>query len=94
MNTLNLNLKRGLALLFCARSTVSVRRAGIAHLSTTNASGTGRSVGADLSLYEQTILDNILRVDHAGEVAATYIYRGQMSVLGNGDCRVVLQVHF
>ena len=29
-------------------------------------------------------LESAIRVDHAGEIAANYIYRGQMAVLG-GD---------
>ena len=41
---------------------------------------------------KETNLDDILRVDHAGEAAANYIYKGQMSVLGNDPCRAMLQV--
>jgi demethoxyubiquinone hydroxylase (CLK1/Coq7/Cat5 family) len=91
---MNANLNRRLALFFSARSTVPLRGAGFVRLSATKTGGTSLSVEADLSPYERTVLDNTLRVDHAGEVAANYIYRGQMSVLGNDDCRVVLQVAF
>ena len=36
----------------------------------------------DLSHRQRTVLDSALRVDHAGEIAANYIYKGQMAVLG------------
>ncbi|TFK55298.1 COQ7-domain-containing protein [Heliocybe sulcata] len=36
----------------------------------------------DLSPAQRHVLDSALRVDQAGEVAANWIYRGQMSVLG------------
>lgn len=35
-----------------------------------------------LTRQQRTVLDNALRVDHAGEIAANYIYKGQMAVLG------------
>ncbi|KIM80906.1 hypothetical protein PILCRDRAFT_822207 [Piloderma croceum F 1598] len=37
---------------------------------------------ADISQKQQCILDAALRVDQAGEIAANWIYRGQMAVLG------------
>ncbi|KAG8217418.1 COQ7-domain-containing protein [Butyriboletus roseoflavus] len=35
-----------------------------------------------LTHRQRAILDSALRVDHAGEIAANYIYKGQMAVLG------------
>ncbi|KAG8703225.1 hypothetical protein FRC08_002997, partial [Ceratobasidium sp. 394] len=42
---------------------------------------------ADLTRPEREALEAALRVDHAGEVAANYIYMGQVAVLGR-DPRV------
>jgi ubiquinone biosynthesis monooxygenase Coq7 len=36
----------------------------------------------DLTNGQQELLDTTLRVDQAGEVAANWIYRGQMAILG------------
>jgi 3-demethoxyubiquinol 3-hydroxylase len=36
----------------------------------------------DLTLNQREILDSALRVDQAGEVAANWIYKGQMFILG------------
>lgn len=38
------------------------------------------------------IFDRIIRVDHAGELAADRIYAGQMAVLGRTDVGPVIQV--
>ncbi|KAG9305154.1 hypothetical protein G9A89_010662 [Geosiphon pyriformis] len=35
-----------------------------------------------LSNHQKSIIDAMIRVDHAGEVGADWIYRGQMAVLG------------
>jgi len=35
-----------------------------------------------LTHRQRAILESALRVDHAGEIAANYIYKGQMAVLG------------
>ncbi|EPQ58481.1 COQ7-domain-containing protein [Gloeophyllum trabeum ATCC 11539] len=40
------------------------------------------STPEDLPPSERHVLDSALRVDQAGEVAANWIYRGQMAVLG------------
>ncbi|OJA14935.1 hypothetical protein AZE42_09380 [Rhizopogon vesiculosus] len=40
------------------------------------------STSPDISPEQRKILDNALRVDQAGEIAANWIYRGQMTVLG------------
>jgi Ubiquinone biosynthesis protein COQ7 len=40
------------------------------------------AVSSTLTSKQRTILDSALRVDHAGEVAANWIYKGQMFVLG------------
>lgn len=41
----------------------------------------------DITPEQRRVLDAVLRVDHAGELAANWIYRGQMAVLG-GDRQV------
>ncbi|KAG9318375.1 COQ7-domain-containing protein [Chiua virens] len=40
------------------------------------------STPSNLTHRQREILDSALRVDQAGEIAANYIYRGQMAVLG------------
>jgi len=35
----------------------------------------------DITSQQRAVLDSALRVDHAGEIAANWIYKGQMSVL-------------
>jgi 3-demethoxyubiquinol 3-hydroxylase len=47
----------------------------------------GVSTSPDISLEQREILDNALRVDQAGEIAANWIYRGQITILGS-DPRV------
>ncbi|KAG2149183.1 COQ7-domain-containing protein [Suillus clintonianus] len=42
----------------------------------------GVSTSPDISPQQREILDNALRVDQAGEIAANWIYRGQLAVLG------------
>ncbi|KDR73427.1 hypothetical protein GALMADRAFT_141922 [Galerina marginata CBS 339.88] len=42
---------------------------------------------SDLTDLERETLDSALRVDQAGEIAANYIYKGQMAILGR-DKRV------
>jgi ubiquinone biosynthesis monooxygenase Coq7 len=37
------------------------------------------------------MLDRMLRVDHAGELGANYIYKGQQAVLGSSDVAPVIQ---
>jgi ubiquinone biosynthesis monooxygenase Coq7 len=37
---------------------------------------------SDLTESQREILESALRVDQAGEIAANYIYQGQMTVLG------------
>lgn len=37
---------------------------------------------SDLTASERNALEGALRVDQAGEIAANYIYQGQMAVLG------------
>lgn len=42
---------------------------------------------------QRTILEKAIRVDHAGEIAANYIYRGQLAVLGRDrEVAPVIQV--
>jgi len=41
-----------------------------------------RDTPNDLTPSERVVLDSALRVDQAGEIAANYIYKGQMAVLG------------
>ncbi|KAF8553410.1 COQ7-domain-containing protein [Imleria badia] len=40
------------------------------------------STPSRLTHAQRAVLDSALRVDHAGEIAANYIYKGQMAVLG------------
>lgn len=40
----------------------------------------------NLTTEQRKILDSIIRVDHAGETGANYIYDGQIAVLGNTKC--------
>lgn len=47
----------------------------------------GVSTSPDISPEQREILDNALRVDQAGEIAANWIYQGQITVLGR-DPRV------
>ena len=37
----------------------------------------------DLTYLQREALDSALRVDQAGEIAANWIYKGQMAVLGD-----------
>lgn len=47
---------------------------------------------ADLTPVQRDALDSALRVDQAGEIAANYIYMGQMAVLGqNPHLRSMIQ---
>jgi len=41
------------------------------------------STPSGLSPSQRNVLDNAIRVDQAGEIAANYIYAGQMAVLGS-----------
>jgi len=41
-----------------------------------------QSTPDDLTLSERHVLESALRVDQAGEIAANYIYKGQLAVLG------------
>lgn len=41
-----------------------------------------RTSTPSLTHRQRAVLDSALRVDHAGEIAANYIYKGQMAVLG------------
>lgn len=45
-------------------------------------SSRSRQAAAGLSRRDKKALDSALRVDHAGEVAANWIYKGQLAVLG------------
>eukprot|EP00088_Acartia_fossae_P012631 TRINITY_DN16531_c0_g1_i1.p1 TRINITY_DN16531_c0_g1~~TRINITY_DN16531_c0_g1_i1.p1 ORF type:complete len:216 (-),score=25.04 TRINITY_DN16531_c0_g1_i1:259-906(-) len=38
-----------------------------------------------LELQRKKLIDRIIRVDHAGEMGATFIYKGQMAVLGKSS---------
>jgi ubiquinone biosynthesis monooxygenase Coq7 len=40
---------------------------------------------------EETLLDRILRVNHAGEYGAQRIYEGQLAVLGKDECAPMLR---
>lgn len=51
-----------------------------------------RHIGNADSRHKQTI-DEIVRVDHAGEAAAVKIYEGQMFVLRGSKDEALLEVH-
>ncbi|KAJ8597353.1 hypothetical protein M405DRAFT_928121 [Rhizopogon salebrosus TDB-379] len=55
--------------------------------SKTQEPGVPTSPSLVISLEQREILDNALRVDQSGEIAANWIYRGQITVLGH-DSRV------
>jgi demethoxyubiquinone hydroxylase (CLK1/Coq7/Cat5 family) len=42
----------------------------------------------------RALIDKIIRVDHAGELAADRIYAGQMAVLGRTDVGPTIQVNY
>ena len=47
----------------------------------------------DLTHVQRVALDSALRVDQAGEIAANWIYKGQMVVLGHDPkLRSIIQV--
>lgn len=47
-----------------------------------NSSHVSVTTTSDLRRSDRTTLEKAIRVDHAGEIAANFIYRGQMAVLG------------
>lgn len=49
----------------------------------TSHSQTSTSTTPELSEEHRAVIDRAIRVDQAGEVAANWIYRGQMAVLRN-----------
>ena len=58
-----------------------------------------RRFASSLTSFEATteqknreLIDKIIRVDHAGELAADRIYAGQMAVLGRTDVGPTIQV--
>ena len=52
-----------------------------------------KSSPLDLTHVQQVALDSALRVDQAGEIAANWIYKGQMVVLGHDPkLRSLIQV--
>ena len=63
-------------------------------LDTRGHTGDGCLLGTpQLTRVQRECLDRTIRVDQAGEIAANYIYMGQIAVLGkNPDLRPVLQV--
>ncbi len=44
------------------------------------------------SFRARALLDKLIRVDHAGELGAKYIYKGQLAVLKNKPAGPVIQV--
>lgn len=47
----------------------------------------------EITPKQRKVLDSALRVDQAGEIAANYIYQGQMAVLGrDGKVGPLIQV--
>ena len=52
----------------------------------------GRGRGRRIAARKRALLDEVIRVDHAGEFGANQIYAGQMAVLGNTTAGPVIQV--
>ena len=55
--------------------------------------GEGRGRGRRITARKRALLDEVIRVDHAGEFGANQIYAGQMAVLGNTTAGPVIKVH-
>jgi Ubiquinone biosynthesis protein COQ7 len=63
------------------------------HQELNHSSGSYSTTPSGLSDAQQASLDSAIRVDQAGEVAANWIYRGQMAVLGRDrEAGPVIQV--
>lgn len=69
-------------------------RPSVAYTRATGELGTAVTTSPDgLSSKQRRMLDAALRVDHAGELAANWIYRGQLAVLGkDADVGPLIQV--
>ena len=52
----------------------------------------GGGVGRRIAARKRALLDEVIRVDHAGEFGANQIYAGQMAVLGNTTSGPVIEV--
>lgn len=52
----------------------------------------GGGVGRRIAARKRALLDEVIRVDHAGEFGANKIYAGQMAVLGNTTSGPVIEV--
>jgi 3-demethoxyubiquinol 3-hydroxylase len=57
---------------------------------TAQSSSSVNSTPRDLTPKHREVLEAALRVDQAGEVAANYIYKGQLAVLGKDPATGVL----
>ncbi|KAF8964648.1 COQ7 protein [Flammula alnicola] len=70
---------------FCSRALTTFSRQ-IPSSAYTEPSGTyepaTQTTPSDLTVSERRALESALRVDQAGEIAANYIYKGQLAVLG------------
>lgn len=63
----------------CSRSFASASDAYLADESRIH--GRGQTPN-DLTPEQKKLLDSSIRIDHAGEIAANWIYKGQLAVLG------------
>ena len=52
----------------------------------------GGREGRRIAARKRALLDEVIRVDHAGEFGANQIYAGQMAVLGNTTSGPVIEV--
>ncbi len=50
---------------------------------------TSRPIPGDKS--QEALMDEMIRVDHAGEIGARQIYAGQLAILGKDECAPVLK---
>lgn len=78
---------RSRALSTLVRSSVAYTKPESQHHESTSTTPSG------LSDEQRACLDRAVRVDQAGEVAANWIYRGQMAVLGkHQEAGLIIQV--
>jgi ubiquinone biosynthesis monooxygenase Coq7 len=67
-------------------------KASAAYMDSSKSQDPAVSTTPECSLVQRRALDNAIRVDQAGEVAANWIYRGQLSVLGSDPVGPLIQV--
>ena len=80
------SLKRGIA------TSTSIASSKLRHFRLYSSDASDSAVKKKLTARESTLLDEIIRVDHAGEFGANQIYAGQMAVLGKTKSGPVIEV--